>query len=220
LAVTLIVTGVAAWWLLGGWPEAEQFANTLEPLREKAWGPPVAATLMAVGTLLMLPVNAFIVAVVFVFGPWTGAVVSMVGSLIGAGGGYGLGRVLWRDTVRRVAGKRVNRLSHELANRGITAVVAIRLLPVAPFTISNLVAGSSRISFRDFMIGTLIGMAPGVLILAFASDRVIAAARHPDAITILQAAVAVVVLAGGSYWLYRFLKRHSNRRAADEPDED
>ncbi len=219
LAITLVVAGVAAWWLLEGWPEAEQFANALEPLQEKAWGPPLAAMFMAVGTLLMLPVNAFIVAVVFVFGPWMGAAVSMAGSLVSAGGAYGVGRVLWRDTVRRLAGKRVNRLSHELANRGITAIVALRLLPVAPFTISNLVAGSSRIGFRDFMLGTFIGMTPGILILAFASDRVIAAARHPDAFTILQAVVAVVVLAAGSYWLYRFLKRHSNQRAADEPEQ-
>lgn len=218
--IALLAAGVAAWWSLNGGTEAGEFVTALEPLQERAWGPPVAVVIVALAATCMLPVNALIIAVVFVFGPWVGVGVSLAGSLISAMAGYALGRVLWRDTVRRLAGRRINRLSQELGRRGVTAVVAIRLLPIAPFTIANLVAGSSRIGFRDFLLGTLIGMLPGILVFALASDRVMAAARQPSAATILQAVGAVLFLALGTYWLYGFLNRQSSRRnPADESNE-
>ena len=40
-------------------------------------------------------------------------------------------------------------------------VITLRIVPVAPFTVVNLVAGASHISFRDFALGTLLGMLAG-----------------------------------------------------------
>jgi uncharacterized membrane protein YdjX (TVP38/TMEM64 family) len=69
------------------------------------------------------------------------------------------------------------------------------MLPIAPFTIINLIAGASHISFRDFVLGTIIGMAPGTLILVVFVDRIAAAVRHPGPVTFtLLALIAGVAL--------------------------
>ena len=65
--------------------------------------------------------------------------------------------------------------------RGVLAVVALRLVPVAPFTLVNLAAGASGIRPIDFMLGTVLGMAPGLGLLAVMGDRIAQLLSHPSA---------------------------------------
>jgi phospholipase D1/2 len=43
----------------------------------------------------------------------------------------------------------------------VPAIVAVRIVPVAPFAVINLFTGASHIRLRDYLIGTLLGMIPG-----------------------------------------------------------
>ena len=63
-------------------------------------------------------------------------------------------------------GPRLNRVRRGIVKRGVLAVAAVRLVPVAPFTLVNLVAGASRIRFSDYLLGTIIGMAPGLILMS------------------------------------------------------
>ena len=74
-------------------------------------------------------------------------------------------------------------LSRRIAKRGLIAVVVARMLPIAPFTVINLIAGASHIRFRHFVLGTILGMAPGTLILVLFVDRIVAAVRTPGPMT-------------------------------------
>ena len=130
---------------------------------------------------------------------------------------YFLGRKLGRATVRRFAGKRINELSRRIAKRGLIAVIVVRMLPIAPFTIINLIAGASHISFRDFVLGTIIGMAPGTLILVVFVDRIAAAVRHPGPVTFtLLALIAGVALSAALLLRSRASAREKMRDEHDE----
>ena len=50
--------------------------------------------------------------------------------------------------------------------KGILAVVVIRMIPVAPYSVVNVVAGASTLPLRDFMVGTLLVITPGILAMA------------------------------------------------------
>ena len=52
-------------------------------------------------------------------------------------------------------GPRLNRIRRGIVRRGVLAVAAVRLVPIAPFTVVNLVAGASRIPLLDFVLGTV-----------------------------------------------------------------
>ncbi|MDX1376337.1 MAG: VTT domain-containing protein, partial [Burkholderiales bacterium] len=150
-----------------------------------------------VASLSALPITLLIVATALVFGPLAAFVYALGGALAGAVLGFGLGHVLGRDAVRRLAGARVNALSQRLAQRGLIAVVAVRVVPVAPFTVVNVVAGASHIRLRDFVAGTLLGMAPGTAAVSLFSDRLSAALRAPTPATLAALAVGAAPAALG-----------------------
>jgi len=109
---------------------------------------------------------------------------------------FAIGRHLSKDTVRALAGRRLNDLSRRLGERGLLAIIFARVVPVGPFSIVNIVAGASHIRWRDFLLGTVIGLVPGVTVASIFVDRVAAAIQEPGAGTFaLLAAVGVALVA-------------------------
>ena len=172
-----------------------------------------SAVLLGFATLLFVPVTAMIVACGLVFPPVIGIAVALAGSTLGAALGYVLGRGLWRDAVHRIAGQRFQSVSRRLGRRGILSTAAVRLVPIAPFGVVNLVAGASHVGLRDFLVGTVVAMAPGTAVLVFASDRVFRAFSAPDAGTVATAIAAVAGAVGVLLLVRRF--QPFGRRDAD-----
>ncbi|WP_428264175.1 VTT domain-containing protein [Haliangium sp.] len=207
IVLALGLAAVWAWTPLGTWIEPARMAELAAPLRARVWGPAVAVLGFVAASLAMVPVAVLIVAVILLFGPWLGAACALAGSLGSASAAYGIGSRWWRDGIRRLAGRRLNRLSRALARRGLLSIVVVRVVPVAPFTVLNLVAGSSHIRFRDYLLGTLLGMAPGIVGMAFATDRIVAAVRDPSPLTLAAAAAVMVALGLGFRLLRGWLQR-------------
>ncbi len=55
------------------------------------------------------------------------------------------------------------------------SLAGLRLIPVAPFSIVNLLAGTSHVPLRQFLLGTLLAMGPGIVLICFSVDRARAA---------------------------------------------
>lgn len=68
-----------------------------------------------------------------------------------------------RDAVERLTGTRLERVDQLLARRGLLAVLAVRLVPLVPFTAINYAAGLSTGRRRDYAWGTAVGIIPGTL---------------------------------------------------------
>jgi uncharacterized membrane protein YdjX (TVP38/TMEM64 family) len=116
--------------------------------------------------------------------------------------------------VRKLAGTRVNDLSRRLAQRGLVAVAFVRMLPIAPFSVVNVVAGASHIRWSDFLLGTVIGLMPGIAAMSFFVDRALAAIREPGVATFLLLGIAVAVIVV----LVAMLRRRL--RASDVEEDD
>lgn len=196
-----------AWTPLRAWTDPEGLTTALGLLRSNAFGPLFGLMVFAVASLAVVPVTALTVAAALVFGWPLGFAIALIGSVLSGSAGYLIGRALWRDAVRRIAGRRLDALNRALAKRGLLAVVTIRLLPVAPFTVVNLVAGASRLRFRDFVVGTFFAMAPGTLLLALAADRAAAAWLEPDPAHVGVVALLAGLLLAGTIALRRVLRR-------------
>jgi uncharacterized membrane protein YdjX (TVP38/TMEM64 family) len=80
-----------------------------------------------------------------------------------------------------------------LAAKGVLTVMALRILPVAPFSILNAVAGASHLKAKDFFVGTVLGELPGLVSLALFLDQVTETVRHPGPGSVL---LLVVIIAG------------------------
>lgn len=175
----------------------------------------VIAGYVAAG-FLMMPITLLIAATGWVFGPVVGGVYAIVGSLASALVSYELGRRLGRDTVRRLAGRRINGWSQRIARRGVLAVTVLRLMPVAPFTVVNVIAGASHVGLREFLIGSAIGMAPGIVLTVAFVDRLAEAIRSPSASTFGVLALLTAALVALSLGCRRWLREQGASRG--QPD--
>ena len=191
----------------GAISDALRFRRAAPPL-----GPGFAAILAAfcLATLLFVPVNFVIAATGALFGPLLGLLYALAGALLGAGLSFAIGRGLGREWVRRIASRRVNAINQRLERHGLFAMTVLRLLPIAPFTVVNLVAGASEIRARDYMLGSLFGMAPGIVLMTVFGDRLGAWLRDPDVANLL----VVVGVAVAALLLTWALRRWSRRRAS------
>ncbi|HNA46549.1 MAG TPA: VTT domain-containing protein, partial [Nitrospira sp.] len=70
--------------------------------------------------------------------------------------------------------------SRRMAERGLWAVLLVRILPIAPFSVINLIAGASSVSWRHFVLGTVVGMLPGIAIMATFVSGLEEAVREPS----------------------------------------
>jgi uncharacterized membrane protein YdjX (TVP38/TMEM64 family)/phosphatidylserine/phosphatidylglycerophosphate/cardiolipin synthase-like enzyme len=206
--IVLVAAGLAAVWHFSPVREVlslTQLAAFGDALRGHPLAPLAIVAAFVLAGFLFVPVTLLIGACALVFGPLAGSLYAFVGAIASAAASYGAGRLLGRDAVRRLAGSALNRISQRLGRRGLIAVTLVRLVPLAPFTVVNAVAGASHIGWRDFLVGTALGLLPGLVVTAAFVDRALAAARHPGPGTFaLLAAVAAVAVAAVR-WIRRRL---------------
>jgi phospholipase D1/2 len=195
----LVVFGLVAMWRwtpLSDYLDIDIVAAAGEWIDARPFTPLLILAAYLIAGLAAVPITLMIIATVMVFGPWAGVGYALVGSQLSALAAFGIGHLLGRDSVRKLAGSRVNRLSRALGKRGMLTIITLRIVPVAPFIVINVIAGVSEIRLRDFAIGSTLGMVPGVVAMALLADRMVASLRDPSltSIAVLIAVVALVVL--------------------------
>lgn len=193
--LTALVFGILwRWSPLNQWLNVTNLLAAADYVRESPLTVPIVLGIYLLGSCLMFPINLLILATALSFGSITGFFLALGGSLLGGLASYLLGRWLGRDAVQKLAGKKINQLSRKLARRGWLTVALIRVVPIAPFTIVNMVAGASHISARSFIIGTAVGMCPGILAILIFEEGLKRALHNPDWETL---GLALLALVGG-----------------------
>jgi uncharacterized membrane protein YdjX (TVP38/TMEM64 family) len=124
--------------------------------------------LLAADIFLPIPSSLVMILSGAAFGVVEGAGVALVGSIGGEWLGFELVRRYGRRVSSRVAGEEeLARLSRVFARHGAAAVIVTRAVPVLMETLS-VVAGLSGMPRRTFLLTSLAGTAPIVLIYAYA----------------------------------------------------
>lgn len=213
VVVTLILAAVAGlvaawrWSPFGEWIDVEALKQLAAIIRSSKLTSLWVMLVYAVFSLIALPVTLLIVATVVIFGPFTGFAYAYAGILAGAVFTFWLGRLLGRGIIRRIAGPRLNIVSRLIARNGVRSVLAVRVVPVASFTLVNLVAGASHTRFRHFLPGTILGVLPGLLIVAIVADRAGAIIRNPAPLEFVLLAAAIILTATAALGVVWWLKR-------------
>jgi len=138
-----------------------------------------------------------------------GCLYSLLGILANASVLYLIGYVVGHDTVNRLTGSHVNQSSQQLANRSFFTILTLRFFPIAHFTIKNLISGASHIRFREYIIGTLIGISPAIVIMTLLENQLEKAVRSPVSENTLVVIVLAILLLLITLWSK---KRFDNAR--------
>lgn len=198
LLVVLVVTGFAVlrWTPLAGFLTPDRLIALLTDLREAWWTPVALVGLYVVLCPVGMPASPLMLAGGFVFGALWGGVLNFVGTFLGAGSSFLLGRLLGRDLVVHLAGDRLQRVERVLHRRGFWTLVRVRFLPV-PFPVVNYGAALAGVSAPRFMIASGLGLAPAVFIytwFAAALARATASERGAVVVQMVLAVLAVLLL--------------------------
>lgn len=205
--VVLLVIGMFAAWRytpLREYATVETVTAWAETFSSYPAAPLLVVAAYVVGSIVFFPRTLLTLGTVVAFGPWRGFAYAMLGVLVAAFVTYYAGRLVSRDTVRRLAGEKINNITETLRRKGLVSVIALRMLPIAPFDVVNAVCGATRIKLWHFMLGTFIGMLPGMLATTVFGDQLKSALGDGE-INYWVLAVIAVLFAASIFIARRYL---------------
>lgn len=151
----------------------------------------------------------------FLFGPWLGGLYALVGATAGASAVFLAARAGLSSLADR-AGQRVQRLKAGFREDALSYLLVLRLVPVFPFWLVNIVAGVSGMSLGVYVVATFFGMIPGAFVYAGIGNGVgdlIASGQHPDPYTIFRPNILLPLIGlAGLALLPVIYKRWTGRR--------
>ena len=175
--------------------------------------PAIVLAVFVVGGLLVFPVTLLIAATAATFGPWLGFAYAAVGAAASAIATYGVGALIGRQALENVLGPRLNRIRRAITRHGVLAVATVRMVPVAPFTVVNLAAGASRIPFADYVLGTILGMLPGLVLMSVLGHQIFNVLTAPTPLNVTLFVVAVIAWIGASLGIQALVTWSRRRKA-------
>jgi len=189
---------------------APQLREAMSALRDMPAAPAIVVAVFVLGGLVVAPVSVLILGSVITFGAVLGGLYALVGALASASVVFSIGRLIGRGPVDRILGERAERAEELLGRHGVVSVAVARNIPVAPYSVINLIAGASPLRFRDYFFGTLLGFLPTLIALAVVGDRIAGFFENPDQGSLLSlagliAVVAVVAVLAGRWLVKRNL---------------
>jgi uncharacterized membrane protein YdjX (TVP38/TMEM64 family) len=171
-----------------------------------------------VGTSCSLPVTGVLSVVSgIIFGPVTGFLISLVASTLGGTMALFSTRFLFHDLIKRRFSVHLDVINKGIEKEGAFYLFGLRMVPVIPFWLLNLLMGMTSMRVPVFFVATLCGMVPILLILVYAGSQLgdiksfsMAAIFTPGLILSLCLLAAFPFLAKA---IVRFTRRFSNSNA-------
>lgn len=137
------------------------------------WAPALFVVLQVMVTVPPVPRTIFTVAAGLLFGAATGVVLAVTATAAAAVLAFWLVRLTGGGLVERFADRGpVLWTRRRLDRSGLLAVTSLRLIPAIPFSVLNYAAGLSGVRFTPFLLGTVLGTAPGTVALVILGDAV------------------------------------------------
>lgn len=200
LIVLIVVLSLAAawrWTSLGQWLEIENLEQFVLRIKGRPTAPLFVIGVYIVASLAVAPITVVVIASLLVFGSIRGYFYSFAGLVVSAVITYGLGHLFGHDLIRRLPASRAHKVSRYLARQGLLTMIFVRLVPLAPFTIINMIAGASHIRFRDYTVGTILGIGLNTLAFTIVIDQLEQAVQTPGIVSIgiILGVLALMVLA-------------------------
>ncbi|NUN49604.1 MAG: TVP38/TMEM64 family protein [Candidatus Brocadiae bacterium] len=173
--VGLVIAGVVAFRFtpLREYARPEFVRGQIEAVRGEWWAGPAYALVYAAGCLVGFPGTLMTVAGGAAFGPWWGILWVVLGSNLGVNAAFLVARGLgkgWLD--EKLKGGRLDALNAKLAGRGLLSVIQVRLIPAIPFNLLNFACGVTKVRWRDYALGSFLGMLPGTVAFVYFSGAV------------------------------------------------
>ena len=182
--------------------------------------PFVFVLLYVIACVLFLPGSVLTLGAGAVFGVTRGIVTVWIAATLGAAAAFLVGRYLVRAWVARriAASPKLQALDATVTREGWMIVLLMRLSPVVPFNLLNYAFGATRVSLRDYVLGSAVGMLPGTMVYVYlgsvAGELAAGSARARTPLEWAFYGVGLLATVAVTVYLTRVARASLSRRAA------
>ena len=177
--LAVLIAGIAAFFLLGGYRRLtfEHLVEHKDEMVGLARAHPVAASLSFTGAYLALGLFGLPGSTVLnitagvVFGFWLGLFLVTLGSTMASALAFFSFRYLFRSYVDARVRSRFPKLEEDLEREGGYFIFAMRMFPVIPFSVTNLVLAVSPVRFLPYLFLSMLGLLPRYLLYVYTGDN-------------------------------------------------
>ncbi|MDA0702027.1 MAG: TVP38/TMEM64 family protein [Proteobacteria bacterium] len=204
--LALLALGFGAFFALGldSYISLDQLREHRGTLQQWVAEGPVAAALIyiliyAVLTALSVPGGLLLtIAGGFLFGALAGTTCAVLGATVGAVAVFLAARSAFGDFLRRrVKAGMVRRMEEGFRRNALSYLLVLRLVPLFPFWMVNLVPAFLGVRLRTYVIGTFLGIIPGGFVYASVGNglgAVFDAGAAPDLGIIFEPAILIPIV--------------------------
>ncbi|MEN6427459.1 MAG: TVP38/TMEM64 family protein [Phycisphaerales bacterium] len=134
-----------------------------------SWGPVTLCGFYTASCVFLIPASIPTLAAGFLFGVFKGSITAMVGGTVGAVAAFWIGRMIanGRAQHRTARSHWLTSLDNAVGEQGFQVVLLSRLSPVFPYAILNYAFGLTKVSFRHYICGTVIGVLPAMVLYVY-----------------------------------------------------
>ncbi|MEZ5075855.1 MAG: VTT domain-containing protein [Solirubrobacterales bacterium] len=218
LATTLAGVGLVAVGVLAVPELREAFSAAIrgdhDAVREEigglgAWGPLLILALTLIHAVVFYPAEIVNAAAGYAYGFWPALALVMVGWVLSGLICFAIGRSVARPLLDRWLGEeRFERIEAAIERGGPALLLAMRLVPILPFSIVSYAAGAARVPAWRFAWTTAVGYLPITAIFVYFGTR-LESISLTDPLILIGAAAIVALLLGGHWALRRQTARGS-----------
>ncbi len=106
----------------------------------------------------------------FFFGFYLGAFYNIAATILACLAGFAISRYAFKDIFEKRYYEKLKKIENEIEHNGFYYFLSLRLVMVVPYFLINILAGISRISFKQYLFSTGLGVIPASLIYANAGN--------------------------------------------------
>ncbi len=136
------------------------------------WGIAIYILLYTLNTITLIPPIAFMsLSAGVLFGPVWGTVALTAGAFCGTTATFVIARFFGGKLVEIFVKGKAAEFNVKLSKRGFIVLLPMRLIGFPPYEFVNYASGLSKISYKDYILATMLGMSPAIIIQVLLSDR-------------------------------------------------
>jgi uncharacterized membrane protein YdjX (TVP38/TMEM64 family) len=158
---------------LSQYTRKEELLSLIAQFREHWWGPIGFILIYGIGCVFALPGSLLTLCGGAIFGVAWGTLYNILASNLGATLAFLMARYFGRDFVSRFMKGRIESFDEKIGSHGFRFIFTLRLIPLVPFNGLNFGSGLSRIKYRDYLLGSVLGMLPGTFIYTYFADALL-----------------------------------------------
>lgn len=121
---------------------------------------------------MVIPSSVFSIAGGTLFGPLQGFILNMIGFFLSGTFAFYISRLLGKRYIERIIKGNMLKIYKGIEKDGFKIIFLFRFPPIFPYDIFSITAGITRIKYRSFIFGSLLGVIPETICYSFVGNSI------------------------------------------------